>query len=133
MRELWRKTTRGQSLVELAVMMPVLVLILAGILDLGRAYMTLIALRDAAAEGAAYAALHPTDTNQIVARVADSSSGLVKVDPDMVAVECPEAAPGQPITITVRYEYMLLTPVINALVPDGKITMQAQEVRSIIQ
>lgn len=133
MRELWRKTTRGQSLVELAVMMPVLVLILAGILDLGRAYMTLIALRDAAAEGAAYAALHPTDTNQIVARVADSSSGLVKVAPDMVAVECPEAAPGQPITITVRYEYMLLTPVINALVPDGKITMQAQEVRSIIQ
>jgi len=62
------KNEKGQSLVEVALAMPLLIIIMMGILDLGRAYLTYIALSDAAAEGAAYAAIHPSDQAQAIAR-----------------------------------------------------------------
>ena len=47
----------GQSLVEVAISMTVLLILLAGVVDLGRAFFTYITLRDAAQEGASYAAV----------------------------------------------------------------------------
>ena len=123
---------KGQSLVEVAVALPVLLLILLGILDLGRAYFTYIALADAAAEGAAYGAIHPDDTAQIVERAAESSNGLVTLEPDMVSVDLIDLSAGLPITVTVEYQYQLLTPIIQTLVPDGIITMRASVAQSII-
>jgi len=123
---------KGQSLVEVAVALPVLLLILLGILDLGRAYFTYIALADAAAEGAAYGAIHPDDTAQIVERAAESSNGLVTLEPDMVSVDLIDLSAGLPITVTVEYQYQLLTPVIQTFVPNGIITMRASVAQSII-
>ena len=48
---------RGQSLVEFVMSITFLILLVAGIVDLGRAFFTYIALRDAAQEGAAYASV----------------------------------------------------------------------------
>lgn len=48
---------QGQSLVELAMSLVVLLILIAGLVDLGRAFFTYIALRDAAQEGASYAAV----------------------------------------------------------------------------
>ena len=123
---------KGQSLVEVAVALPVLLLILLGILDLGRAYFTYIALADAAAEGAAFGAIHPTDTAQIVERAAESSNGLVTLEPDMVSVDLIDLSAGLPITVTVEYQYQLLTPVIQTFVPNGIITMRASVAQAII-
>ncbi|MEO1646575.1 MAG: TadE/TadG family type IV pilus assembly protein [Chloroflexota bacterium] len=50
---------KGQSLVELALTLPVLLLLLTGLLDLGRAYFTYIALEEAAAEAALFLAIDP--------------------------------------------------------------------------
>lgn len=55
-----RRSERAQSLVELALGMVILLLLLAGVIDLGRAFFTFITLRDAAQEGASYGALYPT-------------------------------------------------------------------------
>jgi Flp pilus assembly protein TadG len=51
------KKERGQSLVEFTMSITFLVLLVAGVVDLGRAFFTYIALRDAAQEGAAYASI----------------------------------------------------------------------------
>jgi Flp pilus assembly protein TadG len=124
---------KGQSLVEVALLMPLLVLIIAGIIDLGRAYMTMVALNDAAAEGATYASIHPSQTAQIIARTAESSSALVTLDPDLVTIDyAPPPMSGRPITVTVGCEYQLMTPFVNAIVPSGTIVLRASEVRSII-
>ena len=124
---------KGQSLIELALLMPVLVLILAGILDLGRAYMTLVALNDSAAEGAAYAAAHPSQTDQIRARAMDSSNALATLTLDQVIVDyAATITPGNPITVTIQYDYELMTPFINAIVPGGTLTMKVAEVHPII-
>jgi len=129
---MFKSNQKGQSMVEMALTMPILVLIVAGILDLGRAYFTFIALSDAAAEGAAYAAIHPTDTAQVINRAADSSNGLVVLDPSMVGVDYAELTPGSSITVTVEYEYQLLTPIVQSFVNDGKLLMRATVAQPII-
>jgi Flp pilus assembly protein TadG len=58
----------GQSLVELSVSLVFLLILIAGVVDLGRAFFTYIALRDAAQEGALYGSLNPTDTTAITQR-----------------------------------------------------------------
>ena len=126
------KNEKGQSLVEVALAMPLLIIIMMGILDLGRAYLTYIALSDAAAEGAAYAAIHPSDQAQAIARAADSSGGLVVLAQDMVSVDMGEMSAGSPITVTVEYEYQMLTPFVNEWVPDGVLIMKATVTQPII-
>ena len=59
----------GQSLVELAAALVVLMILLAGIVDLGRAIFTRFAMQDAAEEGIVYGTSFPTDCNQIHQRV----------------------------------------------------------------
>jgi len=48
---------KGQSLVELTASITFLLILVAGIVDLGRAFFAYTALRDAAQEGAAYASV----------------------------------------------------------------------------
>ncbi len=52
---------QGQSLVELAMSLVILLTLLAGLVDFGRAFFTFVALRDAAQEGAAYASIINAD------------------------------------------------------------------------
>ena len=54
------KKEEGQSLVELAIGMTIIVLLLSGIFDVGRAIFTQFALQDAAEEGLVYGVAFPT-------------------------------------------------------------------------
>jgi len=53
-----RSKGRGQSLVELALILPVFILVLVGILDFGRAFYAYNAISNAAREGARYGTVH---------------------------------------------------------------------------
>lgn len=59
----------GQSLVELAFALPLLLLILLGTIDMGRLYFDYIEMRNAAAEGATYGSRNPTDLAGITTAV----------------------------------------------------------------
>jgi Flp pilus assembly protein TadG len=63
---------KGQSLVELALVVMVVLVIMAGVLDLGRLFYTYLALFDGAQEGATYASEFPTYCLQITERVNDA-------------------------------------------------------------
>ncbi len=52
----------GSSLVEMGLLMPVFLLLLLGVVDLGRAYYLKIEVSDAAHSGALYGSQNPTDT-----------------------------------------------------------------------
>jgi Flp pilus assembly protein TadG len=60
---------QGQSLVELAFAMPLLLLLLLGTIDMGRMFFDYIEMRNAAAEGATYGSRNPTDLAGITAVV----------------------------------------------------------------
>ena len=64
-----RTRSRGQSLVELAITLPLLLLLLFGTIDLGRAFFDYIQMRNGAFEGAKYGARLPADTSGITAAV----------------------------------------------------------------
>ena len=68
---------KGQSLVEFAMSLLFLLVLLAGVVDIGRAYFTFVALRDAAQEGASYGAAFPTFCTQIRERIKSSSDSPV--------------------------------------------------------
>ena len=129
-----RKET-GQSLVEFALMLPILLLILAGVLDLGRMFYSYIAVTDAAAEGASYAAIYPNDSEGIMDRVQDASGGLVVIDRNLITVTCPTCPTiqtGDRVTVTVEYEYRMSTPIISAMVPNGVLLLRAVSSESIL-
>ncbi len=125
---------RGQSLVELMLSLTLLLTVLVGVLDLGRAYMTYLALQNAAGEGALYGAIHPTwvtscTTGQfgcstiydnIVARVRGEAPGgqAVNWNAANIAVTTDGSTrPGHPITVTISYQYQLFTPILSRIWP----------------
>lgn len=55
------KKERGAAAVELAIILPLLLLLLLGIMEFGRAYNVQISLSQAAREGARHAAIHWND------------------------------------------------------------------------
>ena len=118
---------KGQSLLEFALILPVLLIVLAGVLDLGRIYYSYVAVTDAAAEGATYAAMYPqvSDRDEVFQRAQEASRGLVQIDNSMVEVDCPSVASGAPVTVTVSYSFTVATPLINVIVPDGVLELRA--------
>ena len=128
-----RQRQRGQSIVEFALLLPVLLTILLGLLDLGRVWYAVVTVNDCAGEGALYAAIRPDDLDGIRARAAAASSGLVQVDPEAVQVELPPTLePGAPVTVTVPYTVTFLNPLFGTVAPNNRIVLQGVAVEAII-
>jgi hypothetical protein len=71
-----KRSAKGQSLVELALVLLLMMLILSGVVDLGRAIFTKFAMQDAAEEGIIYGTSFPTDCDGIVKRVENNLSNI---------------------------------------------------------
>jgi len=121
-----RDGENGQSLVEFVILLPVLLIIMAGVLDLGRVYYASVALTDAASEGATYAAIHPDDPNEAILRAQEATTGLINIDASMVNIAAPTIATGAPITVSVGYTFTVLTPFLNVIVPNGQFVIQGR-------
>jgi Flp pilus assembly protein TadG len=61
-----RSARDGQSIVELALAFPVILLLCLGTVDVGRVFFDYIEMRNAVVEGATYGSRHPSDTSGIV-------------------------------------------------------------------
>lgn len=88
---------RGQSLLEFAVGILVLLVLFAGLVDVGRAVFTYITYRDAAQEAASFGSVYPTFCIQIVERALSSlpDPGSIMVDVNVDGVDCSVATPQQ--------------------------------------
>jgi len=110
-----RVRERGQSLVEMALAFPILLLLLAAIVDAGRAIDAYISITNAVREGARHGAKYPTRVETIKIRVANEANGtgtnITRVDltPDHVTVSYPNGSMrgGNPIRVTVEYDFPL--------------------------
>ncbi len=124
---------KGQSIVEMALLFPLLLMLLMGVVDLGRAYYVIVSLRDAADEGAAYAAIEPMKDNDIRLRAADATGELVVVDPANVSIDKPLLQAGAPITVTIEYHYDFYMPLVTPLLPEEGITLRGQASHPILR
>lgn len=103
---------KGQSLVEAALILPILLLLLVGVVDLGRAMSTKIALTNASREGARYASRYPDQKSSIIAAVdAELDANGLGIDTAEVEIEIvPDpsvtpAAQGAKVTVTCTYPF----------------------------
>jgi Flp pilus assembly protein TadG len=117
----------GQALVEFALVLPVFLLLLVGIVDFGRGYSAWNTIQNGAREGARLAAVNP-DEDAIRTRVLQTSSSLdgsklmvtIMCSPSggTSFTTCPEAsawAEGDIVRVQVDYRYTYLTPVLPRL------------------
>ncbi len=102
-----RTSDRGAAAVEFALLLPVLLLIVFGIVDFGRAINTQITLTQAAREGARLAALNQPN---VISRTQAAAVGLSPVG--VTVTSCPAGA-GQGVNATVvtSYSFSFVTPV----------------------
>jgi|JI10StandDraft_1071094.scaffolds.fasta_scaffold318540_2 Flp pilus assembly protein TadG len=67
---------RGSAIAGLALALPMFLGLMLGVADLGRGYMTYIAMSNAAREGARWITLHPTDRPGGISRATDEISAV---------------------------------------------------------
>jgi hypothetical protein len=132
-------------------MFTVLAVLLMGVLDLGRAYFTYLALKDAAAEGAYFGSVYPqcvdedgiaddspacAGSNNIPYRVMNTAptGGLVDWTGATVAIEPPlPLEAGEVISVSVAAQYQLLTPFLGAFVNTQTLTLTATSSAVIVR
>ncbi|HEY3523114.1 MAG TPA: TadE/TadG family type IV pilus assembly protein [Candidatus Limnocylindrales bacterium] len=131
-----RRRSRGQALVELALITPVAVVLLATAVDLGRLFYSRIAIVNAAREGAFEASIHPTSylagqpcdktANRVVCRAINETAGsFVTVSPSDIAMACsPDCGNtlGNTVSVTVTGHFTLLTPVLAVFTGGTNVT-----------
>ncbi len=146
------KSKRGQSLVEVAITLPVLVLLLLGTLEFGMALFSYSMLRDAAQEGAFYGSFNPENVKEIENRArnisvrtedgAIFSSPVDLRDKDKVKVivqalgnSCQGAKDGvaNSIQVTVTYRYPIFTPFIGKVFGIKTIPLSGTATNVILQ
>jgi hypothetical protein len=124
----------GQSLVEVAIGMIVLMIIFSGLVDFGRAYFAFIAIEDAANEGATFLSIRPScqtaasdpecsDPNNAHYRAAHSSSGEINWDEAVISVSRTGFSVGDPVSVTITYDLPLITPFLPPILGRDSITL----------
>ncbi len=111
-----RRRETGQSLVELALAIPVLLILTFGIVDFGMALQRYITVTNAAREGARFGIVCNTDS-AIQQRVSDYSDDLI--NPADVTVNWKDASTNSEVApcsstnyleVTATYDYNFITP-----------------------
>ncbi|MDP2871772.1 MAG: pilus assembly protein [Bacillota bacterium] len=110
------KDRRGQAVVELALIIPVLLLLVLGVVEFGRLFNAYMTVQHAAREGARLGILGATD-NEIMNRVLQNT---VTLDPAQVVIGIAPAAGSRPsgsiLTVSVSYNFRVLMPLLSSVV-----------------
>jgi Flp pilus assembly protein TadG len=117
---------RGQTMTEFALVLPLLVFLLFGVIQFGIAFNNYITLTDAVRAGARKAAVSAnTDAPEAVAeeQVRESAVGLKEDDLDVVVSSTWEH--GEDVTVTATYPYSI--SLLGIVVSSGELQSQATE------
>jgi Flp pilus assembly protein TadG len=144
--------SRGQGLVEFALVFPVIALLLFGVLDLGRAVFAYNTIANAARQGARVAIVNqilispdcavskpvedpnnPHWSIKTCAANAATSLGVTAADvsvtyskPAGTALVCAPLNVGCIATVTVRYSYSPMTPIFSSIFPSMAMNSTSQ-------
>ncbi|HHV18663.1 MAG TPA: pilus assembly protein [Thermoanaerobacterales bacterium] len=123
---------KGQTLVELALVLPIIILILFGILEFGRIFHSYIVITNAAREGVRLGAVGKQD-EEIISRIreaaplyeADSRLQVTRLEPNESA-----RTSGLPLTVEVTYDVELVTPLFSSVLPNP-VTLKSKAVMRV--
>lgn len=105
-----RNADEGQALVEFALVVPIFILLLVGLFDVGRAVWNYSTVANAAREAVRVAVVNQ-DEDAIRTAAKDAGVSLGLTDADITLVPC--ATQECPYSVTVTYDYDPATPLIS--------------------
>ena len=92
---------RGAAMVEMALVLPILVMLLLGIFEFGRAYNAKITLTHAAREAVRELAITGDPDEASAALLAS----IVPLDPGLVTMSSTDCTRGEPTSVTATYPF----------------------------
>ena len=138
MKKLAINFNKGQSLAEFALTLPLLMLLIMGVFDLGRAVYYFSAISNAANEAARYGAIYHCDESGIedVARQfaigLDDSLQFDGIRKESIVIE--DVTVPEYIYVSLTYDFLPATPLIGKfLSEDGIIQIHKEAVQRIEQ
>jgi Flp pilus assembly protein TadG len=137
---------RGQSLVELAISLMVILMLLMGAFEFGVAIFTYTTMRDAAQDGAVFGSINPTDTTGIQNRIIAAASDVIVINPGDITISysdpnnvCEGITAGtgstsgsHKIIINIVHQHPISTPLVGTMIGSQFITLQAQVTNTIL-
>ena len=152
MKRISKFKEKGQSLVELAISLVVLLYLLSGVVEFGIAFFQFIQLRDAAQEGALFASVNPENETGIINRVRYASEQPIDLandivgDPRRVIVTVTAydqtslaekalntACPGDGIQVEVEFDHKIFMPFIPTLIGSNIILLNGRVTDTVLQ
>jgi hypothetical protein len=133
-----RRSSRGQGLVEFAIILPFLMLVLLMAVDFGRVFFGWVGLANASRIGASYAAAHP-DAWGVPGNPGQRDSYLDQILADANALNCtlPGTIPdpvfpggtdlGDSAHVTLTCDFALMTPLVSQIL-GGTVTIRADSI-----
>jgi Flp pilus assembly protein TadG len=148
------KRPRGQSIAEFAIILPVLLLLAAAAIDLGRLFYSYLAVENAAKEGALFGARKPLCDDELACpgpgqsvawAVENEAKTLLKQGANSLLatqVTCLDTAgsqvpnlqdcqDGYKYIVTVSYQFPLITPIISSIVGNS-LTLSSTSTATVI-
>lgn len=128
MRKRFIKRSRhedGQAMVEFALILPVFLLILCGIIDFGWLFYNQLSLNNACREGARYAVVHTAenaDTQAIINHIENTTTTVFANDGIDISVKY--SSPSDPtagdVTVDLKADISFFTPVLSTVLGKEK-------------
>ena len=115
---------RGTVTVEMALVLPLLLLILVGSLELGTIFSSYLRFQNAVREGSRLAALGVSEA-EITARVFQFAPGLDPVKMTLTVTNA-EGDRGDPVKVDAAYTYDVSTMLMAIIIGDPDLTMNYQ-------
>lgn len=121
-----QKNDRGAALIEMALTLPLLLLLSVGVFEFGRAFQTWQVLTNATREGARVAVLPGTSDTAVSTRVTDyleagqlpaASFASILITRDVVISIGGTDTSASRVTVNYPFEFMVLQPVAGLVVP----------------
>ena len=150
------RSERGQALIEFALLLPILIWGLFGVIDLGIAFGRTVQLANACREGARYGSINPlwanstlnADPNNVKYTVKRTATGMILSDTNITVQFETVAVPavdydatqssnasygvtGNGLRVTATYSYAPIAPFVGVLFPNGTITLSSTSVARI--
>ena len=129
----FRKNQKGQTLVEFALILPIIIIILFGITEFGRAFYSYIVITNAAREGAR-AGVVGKSNDDILARVKETAPLNPPLeDSDITITPSDKSArtPGVSMNVEVTYDVDIITPVISNVLGKNTFTLTSKAVMRV--
>lgn len=130
------KKENGQAMVEFALVLPILLLFIGGIIDFGWVYYNQLSANNASREAARYIAIHyyfdhmnETSAEAKAMEIIDDYTSLSDINIETIAPQSDDVNGGEKIKVKFSGKTVILTPILRAILDgdgDGKIIIGAE-------